>query len=79
MIQLCKQNTVVTTEIVQSLPKHWVFCKKLSILSYKLKCYDTDWLNVCSISSIINSEINMISVMHFTEKDCISILMNCIN
>lgn len=49
MIQPCKQNTVlttensaVTTETVQSLLKHWMFCKKLSILSYQLKCYDTD-------------------------------------
>src|SRR4029434_3748879 len=79
MIQPCKQNTVVTTETVQSLPTHWMFCKKYSILSYQLKCYDTDWFNVCSISSIINSGINMISILHFTKKYFTEILMNCIN
>lgn len=57
MILSCKQknsghyrNHAVTTETEQSQPKHWVFCKKLKIVSTQFTFCDGHWLNVFLIS-----------------------------
>lgn len=76
MILSCKQKIVVTTEIMQSQLKHWVFCKKLKMVSNKLTFYDDHWLNVFLISQLINSEIYIISGIHFTRNYWMLILMS---